>query len=127
MFDSHYVAGGCATQFSRKGKYRFDVGLHYLGDCHPGGTFDRLLRSVGIDDQEFVPMDADGYDTLRYPGLEFRIPVGLDAYRARLLEYFPSEKAGIDRYVRLLSEVGTMQEAMEEMRQAYHSIYGYYA
>ena len=91
MFDSHYVAGGCATQFSRKGKYKFDVGLHYIGDCHEGGTFDRLLRSVGINDVEFVPMDQDGYDTLRFPGLEFKIPAGLDAYRARLIDHFPQE------------------------------------
>ena len=35
-FDSHYVAGGCATMFERgrsDQRFRFDVGLHYLGDC----------------------------------------------------------------------------------------------
>mmetsp|Transcript_56203 Transcript_56203/g.92961 ORF Transcript_56203/g.92961 Transcript_56203/m.92961 type:complete len:568 (-) Transcript_56203:232-1935(-) len=115
VLESHYVAGGCATQFARKGKYRFDVGLHYLGDCQKGGVFDRILTSVGIHDVEFIPMDTDGYDTLRYPGLEFRIPVGLEAYRARLLDHFPEEKSGIDRYVRLLAEVETMQTAMEEV------------
>ena len=39
-FDSHYVAGGCATQFARRnasGAYRFDIGLHYIGDCGPAG------------------------------------------------------------------------------------------
>ncbi len=36
VFESHYVAGGCATQFRRGPKharYHFDVGLHYIGDC----------------------------------------------------------------------------------------------
>jgi hypothetical protein len=44
VFDSHYTAGGCATQFARAGKYRFDVGLHYLGD---EAFFQKTLAGVG--------------------------------------------------------------------------------
>eukprot|EP00736_Rhodelphis_marinus_P008137 Rmarinus@m.938 len=101
-FDHHYVAGGCATQFGRQNKWRFDVGLHYLGDCQPGGGFDKMLRAVGIEDMEFVPMDQDGFDTLVFPDFEFRIPAGIDKYEQRLLEMFPSEKKGIDKYASLL-------------------------
>ena len=70
------MAGGCATQFVRRvkagathpaGPLSFDVGLHYIGDCHEGGKFPEMLRSVGVDDVEFVPMDQNGYDTLRFP------------------------------------------------------------
>ena len=35
------------------------------------------------------------------------------APRARLLEHFPEEVAAIDKYIRLLSEVETMQAAMD--------------
>ena len=40
LFDGHYVAGGCATMFARGPADRrvaFDIGLHYIGDCGPGG------------------------------------------------------------------------------------------
>ncbi|MBP8196754.1 MAG: NAD(P)-binding protein, partial [Deltaproteobacteria bacterium] len=40
VFESHYVAGGCATQFRRgpkQARYHFDVGLHYIGDCDRQG------------------------------------------------------------------------------------------
>ena len=47
------------------------------------------------------------------PGLRFPIPSSRDAYRDRLVEYFPSEVRGIDRYVRLLKEVNHIAEWME--------------
>ncbi len=110
-FDQHYVAGGCATMFERGRsgeRWRFDVGLHYVGDCEPGGMIPKLLRGAGISDVQFQAMDPDGFDTLVFPGLSFRVPRGHEAYRDRLVQTFPSEKAGIDRYCRFLREVGQM-------------------
>ena len=107
--DSHYVAGGCGTVFSRgpaEARYHFDVGLHYIGDCGPEGTIPTILREVGADPVEFLPMDPDGFDTIVLPGgFEFPIPVGLDRYRQRLHDVFPAERRGIDRYVGLLEGV----------------------
>ena len=114
-FDSHYVAGGCATMFERgrsDERYCFDVGLHYIGDCGPGGMIPGLLRGVGVD-RTFAPMDPDGFDTLVLPDLRFRVPVGLERYRERLVATFAAEKRGIDRYVRFLHEVDRAQRQME--------------
>jgi phytoene dehydrogenase-like protein len=108
VFDPHYVAGGCATQFSRGGeggKYRFDVGLHYIGDCGPDGPIPSMLRDVGAH-VDFEPLDQDGFDILQVPDFTFRIPANLELYRERLLALFPEERAGIDRYVRLVRELG---------------------
>jgi all-trans-retinol 13,14-reductase len=106
--DAHYVAGGCGTVFSRgpsEARYHFDVGLHYVGDCGPGGTLPGILQEVGAEPVDFLPMDPDGFDTIILPGLEFKIPVGLEPYRERLLSAFPSERRGIEKYVRLLEGV----------------------
>ena len=107
LFESHSVAGGCATQFARgprSARYHFDVGLHYIGDCGADGAIPRILRGVGID-LDYVPMDPDGFDTLLFPDLEFRIPAEVEVYRERLVALFPRERRGIDRYVRLLEQV----------------------
>ncbi len=104
VFEQHYVAGGCATQFSRgprRARYQFDVGLHYIGDCGPEGAIPRILREVGVE-LSYEPMDPDGFDTLIFPGLRFRIPSDVEKYRARLRETFPDEGRAIDKYVRLL-------------------------
>ncbi len=106
-FDSHYTAGGCSTQFARgarQSRFYFDVGIHYLGDCGPNGRIPRILRGAGIE-QEFVPMDPDGFDIFHFPDFTFRMPVGHDRFRERLVEHFPHEIKGIDRYIRFLREV----------------------
>ena len=68
-FDAHYVAGGCATHFQRGGRsarYRFDIGLHYIGDCGPDGSIPRLLREVGVT-LDYAALDPEGFDTLLFP------------------------------------------------------------
>jgi all-trans-retinol 13,14-reductase len=114
-FDGHYVAGGCMTQFGRgrrDARYHFDVGLHYVGDCAQDGMIPTLLRGVGAS-VDFAELDRDGFDELVFPDLRFAIPVGHERYRARLLEAFPAEKKGIDRYIRFLTELDTVARMTE--------------
>lgn len=108
IVDQHYVAGGNATTFKRKG-WEFDVGIHYIGGCHPGGMIPRLLRAAGVTDVEFEELDPDGYDTLVYPDFRFRVPRGIEPFRGRLLEHFPDERRGIERYVALLLQLQRLQ------------------
>jgi all-trans-retinol 13,14-reductase len=106
-FDQHYLAGGCATQFPRGRKdqrYHFDVGLHYVGDCGPTGMIPRLLQGVGAE-VEFNEMDPNGFDMLHFPDFRFGIPASIDLYRDRLVEQFPKEKRGIDRYVSFVRQI----------------------
>lgn len=106
-FDPHYVAGGCATQFARgkrARRYLFDVGLHYVGDCEPGGIFDSILRPVGVE-LEYESMDRDGFDVLVFPNRTFKTPAGVEAYEVRLREHFPDEGKAIARYMKMLRQV----------------------
>jgi all-trans-retinol 13,14-reductase len=115
VFESHYTAGGCATQFSRgpkNARWHFDVGLHYVGDCHEGGTIPRILADLGSP-VEFTELDPDGFDTLVFPDLRFRIPASLELFRERLIEAFPHEKRGIDRYVTLVRAVMRVSRVLE--------------
>ena len=124
IFDHHYVAGGCATMFTRGAqheRYTFDVGLHYIGDCGPGGRIPRILRDLDLS-LDFREMDPDGFDTLVFPDLEFKIPASMDLYQERLNALFPSEKKGIARYMRLVREVAHMGQQSslrgDQMRSA---------
>jgi phytoene dehydrogenase-like protein len=104
VLDQHYVAGGNATIFRRRG-WEFDIGVHYLGDCESGGHIPRILRAAGALDVTFRPMDPGGFDTFVFPDLTFRLPNSLDELRQRLVEVAPREARGIDRYIRYLREV----------------------
>ena len=107
VLDAHYVAGGCATMFSRGSgvdRYAFDIGLHYVGGCGPGGRVPRVLDEVGVS-VDWRPLDPDGFDELIFPDFRFRIPASPELYRDRLVAMFPKEIAGIDRYMRMCREV----------------------
>jgi phytoene dehydrogenase-like protein len=118
-FDPHYVAGGCATQFSRgprSARYHFDVGLHYIGDCGEGGTIPRLLDSVDAR-VEYAALDRDGFDTLLFPDFELRMPADLELYRDRLAALFPRERRAIDRYVALVRAVMKATRLLDRERR----------
>ena len=115
LCDHHYVAGGCATQFQRGAsaqRYSFDVGIHYVGDCGPDGVIPQVLRETGVE-QEFVPLNPDAFDVLIHPDLTFKVPIGHEAYRQRLVETFPSERAGIDGYMGFLRDCSVATRAMQ--------------
>lgn len=113
VLEQNQVVGGCSQVFRRQGnKYEFDVGVHYIGDCAPGGTVDRLVRALGLDDRiEFAELDPDGFSTITLPTVSFRVPRGWQAYEDRLAATFPDEEEGVRRCVRTLravaEEIGT--------------------
>lgn len=116
VLESHYVAGGNSQVFRRRHKgraYEFDVGLHYIGECGPEGAITRILRGVGLADRvRFRPLDPDGFTTLVFPDLTFRVPAGWDRYRARLLESFPDEAAALGGVVDVMREVADAGERL---------------
>ena len=106
VVERHDLAGANAQVFRRHhqgAEFEFDVGVHYLGDCGPGGLFPSIFSGLGVGDRvDFRPLDPDGFDTLHFPDLTFRVPAGWDAYRDRLVEAFPEERAGLERRIRVL-------------------------
>jgi phytoene dehydrogenase-like protein len=110
VLEGHYVAGGNSQAFRRsiRGRdYEFDVGVHYIGECGRDGMITSILRGVGLAERVvFRPLDPDGFSTLVFPDLSFRVPVGWDRYRTRLLETFPDEAEPLGRVVDVLRQVG---------------------
>ncbi|MFI1768431.1 phytoene desaturase family protein [Streptomyces sp. NPDC020800] len=107
VLEQNQVAGGCSQVFRRAGnRYEFDVGVHYIGECHPEGAITTALRGLGLDDRiEFRELDPDGFTTLVLPGLTFRVPRGWDAYLQRLVETFPAQERGLRRCVAVLRRI----------------------
>jgi phytoene dehydrogenase-like protein len=114
VLEAHDLAGGNAQVFRRhhrnadggRDEYEFDVGVHYLGDCGPGGLFPSIFAGLGMGERmRFLPLDPDGFDTLSFPDLTFVVPAGWDHYTERLVEAFPDERAGLERVVGVLRSV----------------------
>ncbi len=109
VLEAHYVAGGNSQAFRRdvRGRcYEFDVGVHYIGECGPDGLITRMLNGLGLAERIlFRPLEPDGYSTLYFPGLTFRVPASWDRYRTRLLETFPAEADGLGQVVDQMRQV----------------------
>lgn len=106
VLEQHYIAGGNSHVFRRKRMFEFDIGVHYVGDCGPDGLIPTILRGVGLGAKvQFLEMDPDGFDTLVFPGLTFRVPKGWERYRQRLVSTFPDEETGLHRYLDVLEGI----------------------
>lgn len=104
VLEQHTRPGGFLHRFFRKG-VAYDTGFHYVGGAGRTQLFGRAMQHLGVYDAvNWHPLDPDGFDVLRFPGLEFRVPVGVERYRDRLVDLFPEERAGIDRYIALTRE-----------------------
>lgn len=96
VLEKHYLPGGCCHTFDY-GEYRFCADVHYISQCEPHQTIGQFLnyieRSVA-----FNSLDPDCIDRVITPAVDFKIPLGWETLRARLLATFPEERNAINRY-----------------------------
>lgn len=108
VLEAYDIIGGSTHVFRRAGKWEFDVGVHYVGDCGPSGQIPTVLRGLGLDKKiKFNELDRDGFDTIVFPDLTLKIPAGWDKYRRNLIEAFPDEEKAVTKIVRILERIGT--------------------
>ena len=109
VVEQHDVAGGNSQVFRRhhgNAWYEFDVGVHYIGECGPDALFTNIFKALGVGERmTFRELDRDGFDTLTFPDFTFRVPAGWDEYEKRLVEQFPSDRAGLERCVEIMRTV----------------------
>jgi len=112
VLEQHDVAGGNGHVFRRRRAYEFDVGVHYLGDCGPGGMLPGILNGLGLRDRvTFLPMDRDGFDRIVLPSVSIDVPVGWPGYRERLMRALPDEANGVTRFLDACSAVAEANRA----------------
>lgn len=108
--------GGYLNPFQRRA-FSFDPGLHYIGECGPGGAFTRIIESLGIaDDVQFRELSPDGFDRIVFPGYEVLMPKGADRYHERLLADFPHERQGLSKFFDLLRQLREAMPALNGIR-----------
>lgn len=107
LLERYTTLGGSSHVFARQGKWEFDCGVHYLGDCGPDGIVTAMMRGIGIEDRiTWLPMDRSGFDRIVAPGFELATPVGWDAYLANLLDAFPGERRAVRRFHAVMRRIG---------------------
>ncbi|OUC14085.1 MAG: all-trans-retinol 13,14-reductase [Alkalinema sp. CACIAM 70d] len=96
VLEQHYLPGGCCHTFDF-GRYSFCADVHYISQCGSGQTIGQFLNYIE-QNVEFNSLDPDCIDRVITPEVDFRIPLGWENLRSRLLSHFPDEAPSINRY-----------------------------
>lgn len=98
VLERHYTAGGFTHTFRRPG-YEWDVGIHYIGGVtHPKAMGRRLFDFLTNGELEWADM-GEVYDRIILGDRAYDFVKGREAFRAKMHEYFPSDKDAIDQYL----------------------------
>jgi len=96
VVERHFKPGGFTHAFQR-GRFHWDVGLHYVGQMGEGTPTRRLFDLITGGAVRWTKM-PDPFETFVYPGLEFAVRSGVERYTADLIERFPEEERAIRNY-----------------------------
>lgn len=104
VLEQHYVPGGFTHTFRRK-RWRWDVGVHAIGEVTQEAMVGRFLNKVTEGALEWVSL-GPVYDEFIFPGgFEIGFPDTRPKFREVLLDAFPAEGKAIDEYFLLVKEV----------------------
>jgi all-trans-retinol 13,14-reductase len=104
VLEQHYVPGGFTHAFSRRG-YTWDVGVHAVGEVTRKSLPGRLLHALTDGALEWASL-GPSYDQFHFPdGFRIDFPDSPAQFKANLINAFPNETRGIERYLQLASSV----------------------
>lgn len=111
VLEKHFVPGGLTHTFARHG-YRWDVGVHYLGELSAGAPLQRLFARLTDHPPAFAAMPA-GYDQLRFPDdFAFTVRHPEQAFFDDLAARFPEDLAGLAGYRQALQQAAAAGRAL---------------
>ena len=99
LFEKHYVPGGYATNFKRKGKdgniYNFDSSLHALAGSGKNGAIYQIMDELGILKRVNFLKKQD-YTTLVLKNKIFDINFNFNDFKNLLIDNFPNLELSIN-------------------------------
>ena len=108
ILEKHNVPGGFATSFVR-GRFEFEGALHELGEIgteHNRGSLYRFLERLGVVPEKLkFAQVPEFYRSIFSDGYDVTIPLGLEEYTEKMIELFPSEKEGIEKFMDMCKAV----------------------
>ena len=115
VLEKHYLPGGCCHTFDY-GEYRFCADVHYISQCAPHQAIGQFLNYIERS-LPFNSLDPDCIDRVITPEVDFKIPLGWETLRDRLLLTFPEEQVAIHRYC---DEIRHLHQEVHNLAQEVH-------
>jgi len=110
VLEQHYEPGGFTHTFTRK-HWRWDVGVHAIGEVSPRALMGRILMALTDGRLEWASL-GQAYDIFTWPdGTRIDFPDSPEAFRRNLLAAFPNEGPAIDAYLAEVRRIGRLMPA----------------
>ena len=103
LIEQHYIPGGCATSFKRKG-YLMEVGLHEMDGLHEYDTKRRIFDLLEIWDNIELKQVPELY-RIKGNGFDLVVPHGKAEYINQLGEAYPDDKQALSKLLNLMEGV----------------------
>ena len=103
LFEQHYIVGGCATTFRRKG-LTVEVGLHEMDGLDQADPKLKIFNELGVfNEVEFVKAP----ELYRFINgrVDIVIPDNVDKAIKILVERFPDEEKGIKKFFKTVLDI----------------------
>ena len=97
VLERHFKLGGFTHSFTRPQNRSWDVGLHYVGEMGDGMLGRRLFDLITQRRVRWHKIPSP-FEKFVYPDFTFDVPDDEHSYRQALIEHFPYEREGIERY-----------------------------
>jgi phytoene desaturase len=106
VLEQHTVPGGWCHSFSEKG-YRFNTGVHYIGELSKGARIRNILEGLGLgEDITFCQLNPKGYEHVVIDGVQYDLPNGRSELKNYLVKLFPHEEKGINLFLNKTGKMG---------------------
>lgn len=114
LLEQHNIVGGSATTFKRKGGFTCEVGLHEMDGVYSNPQIKSIFETLGVYEDVTFVKPGEFFAITTTEGT-FVMPEGVQRAIKALIDRFPSQKEGIERYFKLLAkvadEMGKLQNA----------------
>ncbi len=97
IIEKHFQVGGFTHAFTRKQKYHWDVGIHYVGDMGDTGFSRLLMDKITAGKVSWAKM-PEPFEKFVYPNFTFELYGDEEKFKSDLINKFPEEKNAIEGY-----------------------------
>lgn len=103
VLEKHFLLGGLTHEFSR-GKFRWDVGVHYVGEMGQRELARRVFDYLTDGELKWTKM-PHLFERFLYPDSSVQVPSDPQEYRNKLVTMFPAEQEAISHYFRDIDRI----------------------
>lgn len=98
VLEQHFKLGGYMHSFRRK-DFTWDPGVHYIGEMKEGCLARKCMDLVTGGQIDWHELGSP-FETMIFPEGKFAFPSDPTEFREQLIARFPSERKGINQYIR---------------------------